>query len=152
MRRCWAGLGLALLLPVAVAAEDAGLYPASPVRLIAAAAPGGNPDVLARLLSQKLSEAFGKPLIVENVPGAGGEVAAKMVAAAPPDGHVLMLGDSGALAISVAINPDIPYSPFAISRPSPHWRPFRPSSLSILRCRRGHCRNLWRWRAQSRAR
>jgi tripartite-type tricarboxylate transporter receptor subunit TctC len=111
MRRCWAGLGLALLLPVAVAAEDAGLYPASPVRLIAAAAPGGNPDVLARLLSQKLSEAFGKPLIVENVPGAGGVVAAKMVAAAPPDGHVLMLGDSGALAISVAINPDIPYSP-----------------------------------------
>jgi tripartite-type tricarboxylate transporter receptor subunit TctC len=111
MRRCWAGLGLALLLPVALAAEDAGLYPASPVRLIAAAAPGGNPDVLARLLSQKLSEAFGKPFIVENVPGAGGVVAAKMVAAAPPDGHVLMLGDSGALAISVAINPDIPYSP-----------------------------------------
>ena len=73
-------------------------YPNRPVRLIAAAAPGGNPDVLARLLSQKLSGGFGKAFVVENVPGAGGVVAAKMVAATPPDGHVLMLGDSGAMA------------------------------------------------------
>jgi tripartite-type tricarboxylate transporter receptor subunit TctC len=79
--------------------------------MIAAAAPGGNPDVMARLLSHKLSGAFGKPFVVENVPGAGGVVAAKMVAAAPPDGHVLMLGDSGALAINVVLNPDLGYRP-----------------------------------------
>src|SRR3977135_2618930 len=82
-------------------------YPNRPVRLIAAAAPGGNPDVLARLLSQKLSGAFGKAFVVENVPGAGGVVAAKMVAATPRDGHVLMLGDSGAMAINVVLNPDL---------------------------------------------
>src|SRR5215470_3678518 len=86
-------------------------YPNRPVRLIAAAAPGGNPDVLARLLSQKLSGAFGKPFVVENVPGAGGVVAAKMVATAPPDGHVLMLGDSGAMAINVVLNSDLGYDP-----------------------------------------
>src|SRR5215470_15018093 len=86
-------------------------YPSKPVRLVAAAAPGGNPDVLARLLSQKLGDALGKPFVVENVPGAGGVVAAKSVAAAPPDGHVLMLGDSGALAINVAIDPDVGYNP-----------------------------------------
>src|SRR5215470_7728291 len=86
-------------------------YPSKPVRLVAAAAPGGNPDVLARLLSAKLADALGKPFVVENVPGAGGVVAAKSVAAAPPDGHVLMLGDSGALAINVAINPDLGYDP-----------------------------------------
>ena len=86
-------------------------YPNRPVRLIAAAAPGGNPDVLARLLSQKLSGAFGKAFVVENVPGAGGVVAAKMVAATPPDGHVLMLGDSGAMAINVVLNPDLGYDP-----------------------------------------
>ena len=86
-------------------------YPNRPVRLIAAAAPGGNPDVLARLLSLKLSGAFGKAFVVENVPGAGGVVAAKMVAATPPDGHVLMLGDSGAMAINVVLNPDLGYDP-----------------------------------------
>ena len=92
-------------------AQVDGDYPNRPVRLIAAAAPGGNPDVLARLLSQKLTGAFGKPFVVENVPGAGGVVAAKMMAAAPPDGHVLMLGDSGAMAINVVLNPDLGYDP-----------------------------------------
>ena len=52
--------------------------------LIAAAAPGGNPDVLARMLAAKLGDAFGKPFVVENVPGAGGVVAAEQVARARP--------------------------------------------------------------------
>ena len=99
-----AAAALALGLGGVLAQVD-GDYPNRPVRLIAAAAPGGNPDVLARLLSQKLSGAFGKAFVVENVPGAGGVVAAKMVAATPPDGHVLMLGDSGAMAINVVLNP-----------------------------------------------
>jgi tripartite-type tricarboxylate transporter receptor subunit TctC len=97
------------LMPASASAQSD--YPNRPVRMIAAAAPGGNPDVMARLLSHKLSGAFGKPFVVENVPGAGGVVAAKMVAATPPDGHVLMLGDSGALAINVVLNPDLGYRP-----------------------------------------
>ena len=104
----------AVLLAVALhgaRAQGDGDYPNRPVRLVAAAAPGGNPDVLARLLSQKLSGVFGKAFVVENVPGAGGVVAAKLVAAAPPDGHVLMLGDSGAMAINVVLNPDLGYDP-----------------------------------------
>ena len=105
-----AAAALALGLGGVLAQADSD-YPNRPVRLIAAAAPGGNPDVLARLLSQKLSGAFGKAFVVENVPGAGGVVAAKMVAATPPDGHVLMLGDSGAMAINVVLNPDLGYDP-----------------------------------------
>ena len=105
-----AAASLALGLGGVLAQVD-GDYPNRPVRLIAAAAPGGNPDVLARLLSLKLSGAFGKAFVVENVPGAGGVVAAKMVAATPPDGHVLMLGDSGAMAINVVLNPDLGYDP-----------------------------------------
>jgi tripartite-type tricarboxylate transporter receptor subunit TctC len=103
-----AAVVLALALTGASAQGD---YPNRPVRMVAPAAPGGNPDLLARLLSQKLSAVFGKAFVVENVPGAGGVVAAKMVAAAPPDGHVLMLGDSGAMAINVVLNSDLGYDP-----------------------------------------
>jgi tripartite-type tricarboxylate transporter receptor subunit TctC len=98
-----------LLLSFAAHAQDP--YPSRSVRLIAAAAPGGNPDVLARMLAAKLSEAFNRPFVVENVPGAGGVVAAEQVARAPADGHTLMLGDSGAMAINVALNPKLTYQP-----------------------------------------
>jgi tripartite-type tricarboxylate transporter receptor subunit TctC len=63
------------------------------------------------LLAAKLGDAFGRPFVVENVPGAGGVVAAEQVARAAPDGHTLMLGDSGALAINVALNPKLSYQP-----------------------------------------
>jgi tripartite-type tricarboxylate transporter receptor subunit TctC len=102
-------LFLFALLIGSVAAQDA--YPSKNVRLIAAAAPGGNPDVLARMLAAKLGDAFGKPFIVENIPGAGGVVAAEQVARAAADGHTLMLGDSGAMAINVALNPKLSYNP-----------------------------------------
>ena len=97
-----------VLLASAAYAQD---YPSKSVRLIAAAAPGGNPDILARMLAAKLTDAFGRPFIVENIPGAGGVVAAEQVARAAPDGHTLMLGDSGALAINVALNPKLTYQP-----------------------------------------
>jgi len=101
-------IALLLLACAAVHAQD---YPTKSVRLIAAAAPGGNPDVLARMLAARLSDTFGKPFIVENVPGAGGVVAAEQVARANPDGHVLMLGDSGAMAINPALNSKLTYNP-----------------------------------------
>jgi len=99
---------LVVLLCGVAQAQD---YPSKSVRLIAAAAPGGNPDILARMLAAKLSDAFGRPFVVENIPGAGGVVAAEQVARAAPDGHTLMLGDSGAMAINVALNPKLSYQP-----------------------------------------
>jgi tripartite-type tricarboxylate transporter receptor subunit TctC len=99
------------LLTVASVALAQEPYPSKPVRLVAAAAPGGNPDVLARMLAAKLSDAFSRAFVVENVPGAGGVVAAELVTRSPADGHVLMLGDSGALAINVALNPKLTYHP-----------------------------------------
>jgi tripartite-type tricarboxylate transporter receptor subunit TctC len=104
----WLFLALALIGHAGMAQET---YPSKSVRLIAAAAPGGNPDVLARLLAAKLADAFGRPFVVENIPGAGGVVAAEQVARAAPDGHTLMLGDSGALAINPAINARLTYQP-----------------------------------------
>ena len=104
------GLGLVFALQSGSAAQDEP-YPNRPVRLVAAAGPGGNPDVMARLLAQKFTETMGKAFVVENMPGAGGVVAANLVAKSNPDGHMLMLGDSGALAINAALNPNLSYHP-----------------------------------------
>jgi tripartite-type tricarboxylate transporter receptor subunit TctC len=102
-----AAIGLSLF--IAGAAADDANYPNHPVRILAPSAAGGNPDVVARLLGARLSEIFNNPFIVEDVPGVGGVIAAKEVAAAAPDGYTLMLNDSGALAISIAMNPDANY-------------------------------------------
>ena len=100
-----------LLFLLCLGAAQAQEYPTKSVRLIAAAAPGGNPDVLARMMAARLSDVFGRPFVVENIPGAGGVVAAEQVARAAPDGHVLMLGDSGAMAINPALNAKLTYNP-----------------------------------------
>jgi tripartite-type tricarboxylate transporter receptor subunit TctC len=102
---------IVLLLPLLASAAQAqdSDYPNRPVRLLAASAAGGNPDVIARLLSSRLSEVFNNPFIVEDVPGVGGVLAANQTAAAPPDGYTLSLNDSGALAINIAMNPDVKY-------------------------------------------
>jgi tripartite-type tricarboxylate transporter receptor subunit TctC len=100
-------IALSLLGSPAAAEDD---YPTHPVRVIAASAAGGNPDVLARILSARLSEIFNNPFVVEDVPGVGGVIAAKQTAAARPDGYTLGLNDSGSLGISIAMNPDANYT------------------------------------------
>jgi tripartite-type tricarboxylate transporter receptor subunit TctC len=102
-------LAIALSAANLTTKADAQEYPNRAVHVLAAAAPGGNPDILARLLSQRLAEVLGQPFVVENVPGAGGILAAKRLAEASPDGYVLMLNDSGALAININMSPDATY-------------------------------------------
>lgn len=102
-------LAIALSAANLTTKADAQEYPNHAVHVLAAAAPGGNPDVLARLLSQRLAEVLGQPFVVENVPGAGGILAAKRIAEASPDGYVLMLNDLGALAININMSPDATY-------------------------------------------
>src|SRR5687767_13415880 len=65
-------------------------YPARPIRLIVAFAPGGAPDAFARIMGQKLAEQVGQPVIVDNRPGATGNIGAELVAKASPDGYTLM--------------------------------------------------------------
>src|SRR5260370_38478890 len=100
---------LATLSPAAMAQDDA--WPTQTVRLIAPSGPGGNPDVLTRLLAEKLSSKLGKPFIVEHMPGAGGLLAANIVAKTPPDAHMGMFGDSGKMAINPAPSPTLGYDP-----------------------------------------
>lgn len=86
-------------------------YPVKPIRIVVGFTPGGGPDITARYIAQKLGEAWKQQVLVENRPGAGGTVAAGMVARAAPDGYTL-LSVSSAHAIAAAIYPKLPYDTF----------------------------------------
>jgi len=88
--------------------SDAGAYPTRPIRIIVGFTPGGGPDITARYVAQKLTEAWKQQVVVDNRPGAGGTVAAGTAASANPDGHTL-LSVSSAHAVSPAIYPKLPY-------------------------------------------
>jgi tripartite-type tricarboxylate transporter receptor subunit TctC len=98
--RFLAGLFLLLCaMPMAGAAN----YPTRPVTLAVAFPPGGASDVLARLLGRKLDQILGQPFVIDNRPGAGGNVAAEAVAHAAPDGYTLLLGNNAILATNAAL-------------------------------------------------
>jgi len=84
-------------------------YPVRPLRIVVGFTPGGGPDITARHIAQRLGETFKQPVIVENKPGAGGTVAAALVARAPADGYTL-LSVSSAHAAAAAIYPKLPYA------------------------------------------
>lgn len=87
-------------------------YPSKPVRIVVGFAAGTGPDIVARLLAQKLSEGWGNlGVIVDNKPGAGGLIAASEVARAAPDGYTLMLGETGQLSIAPSSYNKLPYDP-----------------------------------------
>ena len=99
---------LALTGLLATSWVEAQSYPVKPVRIVVGFSPGSATDITARLLAPKLSEAWGQPVVVENRSGAGGVVAASLVAKAAPDGYTLMLV-SAAFAITAALNPNQSY-------------------------------------------
>jgi tripartite-type tricarboxylate transporter receptor subunit TctC len=86
-------------------------YPEQPVRIIVGFPPGVAPDVTARLLADKFTEAWGKAVLVENVTGAGSNIATDRVAKAPPDGYTLLMGGNSALVISPSLYDKLPYDP-----------------------------------------
>lgn len=86
-------------------------YPSRNITFVVPFPPGGSPDILARLLGRKLSDVFGKAVVIENRGGAGGSIAAEAVARAPADGYTLMMGHIGTLAVNVGIYPNLKYDP-----------------------------------------
>jgi tripartite-type tricarboxylate transporter receptor subunit TctC len=101
----------ALLLACLAVPALADWQPTKPVKLVVPFAPGGQPDVVARTLAEPLAKALGQPVVVENRPGAGGNIAADFVAKSAPDGHTLLMGTNGPLALSVVIYRSVPFDP-----------------------------------------
>jgi tripartite-type tricarboxylate transporter receptor subunit TctC len=112
-RRAWLAAAASALLPALapglVHAQAA--WPTKPVRIVVPFAAGGTTDILARALAPELQRVFGQPFVVDNKPGAGGNLGAADVAKATPDGHTLLMGTVGTHGINQSLYPKLPYDP-----------------------------------------
>jgi tripartite-type tricarboxylate transporter receptor subunit TctC len=123
----------ALGLALASACTLAQPFPAKPIRVVVPYTPGGTSDILARVIGQKMIDAWGQPVVVDNKPGANGNVGADLVAKAPADGYTLLLTDLGGLCISASVYPELPFDPARDFAPvvlisySPHILGVHPS-------------------------
>ena len=84
-------------------------FPARPIRMLVAFAPGGNTDILARAVGVRMTESWGKPVVVDNRPGGSGMLAAEIVARAAPDGHTVFVASTGELSINPSLFKKLPY-------------------------------------------
>jgi tripartite-type tricarboxylate transporter receptor subunit TctC len=108
LQRIFAALfAAAAVCALPVAAQT---YPSKPIRLIVSFAPGGGVDLVARLIGQKLSESWGQQVVIDNRPGAGGNLSAELAAKAAPDGYTLYLC-SASLVVNASLYRDLPYDP-----------------------------------------
>jgi tripartite-type tricarboxylate transporter receptor subunit TctC len=106
-------LAAAAVLPLvaSVRATDHDDYPNKPIRLVVPFPPGGGADNLARAIMPKVALALGKPIIIDNKPGAGGNVGAELVAGSPPDGYTLLYGTNGTHSINQSLYQNLRFDP-----------------------------------------
>src|SRR5262245_19262242 len=112
-------IGLALVLGVTAgfAARAQDPYPSRPIRVVAPFAAGGLVDVLSRAVAEKLRPALGQPVVVDNRPGAGGNIGADVVARADADGYTLLMSSAGILTINQYLYSKMPFDPAASFMP-----------------------------------
>lgn len=106
-----AGHLLAMLAACIALSAHAQEYPVKPLRLIVPFGPGGTTDILARVIGDRLGERWGQQVLIDNRPGAGGNIAAEMTARAAPDGYTIFLGSMGTQSINVSIYPRLAFDP-----------------------------------------
>jgi tripartite-type tricarboxylate transporter receptor subunit TctC len=113
IRRAALSAVVALLLPVPLlaVAQTADKWPSRPITYVVPFTPGGSTDVIGRVIAQKLGDALGQPVIVDNKPGAAGAVGAAYVAKAKPDGYTLFGGTISTHAINASLYKSLPYDP-----------------------------------------
>jgi len=95
----------------------AGDFPNKPIRLVVTFPPGGSADAVMRLLVPRLNEKLGQPVVIDNKPGAGGNVGLSLVAKTPADGYTLGLGAAGALTANASLYPQMPFDPVKDFKP-----------------------------------
>lgn len=103
-----------LLIATALAASGTSVaqsYPTKPIRIVVVSTPGGSVDTLARTVGPKLAERWNQQVLVDNRPGAGGAIAAEIVAKSPPDGYTLIMGTVASFATNVSLRKSLPYDP-----------------------------------------
>ena len=100
---------LGALTTLASPAVQAQEYPVKPIHIIVPLPPGGSNDVLARVLGQKMSEAFGQPVVVENKPGAAGNIATDYVTKSAPDGYTIAIAPNQTVAVNPVLYPKLPF-------------------------------------------
>jgi tripartite-type tricarboxylate transporter receptor subunit TctC len=99
---------VSVLLCTASYAQD---YPSRPLRMIVPFPPGSTPDIVGRTVGQGLNKAWGQPVVVENRPGAGGNIGTAEAARAAPDGYTLLIGINGPIAVNKSLYAKLPYDP-----------------------------------------
>lgn len=111
--RLYAALLGAVLLPFGMVQNAAWAqnYPTRPIRLIVPFPPGGTTDVVARLMAQKITDAWGQQVVVDNRPGAGGTIGTELAAKSPPDGHTLLMGSITTHAVNPALYSKLNFDP-----------------------------------------
>lgn len=110
--RLTAGIVIWAILGHAVAQQtQERIYPIKPIRLIVTFPPGGSTDITARALAARMSERLEQPVLIENRPGAGGNIGLDLVAKASPDGYTIGVGAAGALAVNLSLYPKMPFDP-----------------------------------------
>jgi tripartite-type tricarboxylate transporter receptor subunit TctC len=102
---------LLAFLVLAIGAANAQQYPARPLKVIVPFPSGSTPDIVGRMVSARLQDALGQPVVVENRTGAGGNIGAEAVAKAPPDGYTLLIGTNGPVAINKYLYRDLSFDP-----------------------------------------
>ena len=117
--QCFAALGLLFAAAGALAQS----YPTKPIRMLIGFPPGGGTDIIGRLVAQKLGEALGQQIIVDNRSGASGQLAAELVSKAAPDGYTIMMAHIAAISILPSLVSKLPYNP---------QKDFAPVSLSAI--------------------
>ena len=109
--RARTGVGVGVLLLTCVGFAGAQTYPARPIRFIVPFPPGGGNDVMARIIGQKLTDAWGQQVVIDNRGGAGGNIGTEIAARAAPDGYTLFLGGVGSHGTNPGLQAKLPYDP-----------------------------------------
>src|SRR5512141_3256831 len=108
---CLAAAFAAALPSAQVDAQTTAPYPSRPIRMIVPSAPGSGPDIMARAIGQKITEAYGQQVVIDDKPGAGGIIGSETAAKSPPDGYTLIMANAGSHAVNASLYSKLPYDP-----------------------------------------